>query len=166
MPIDSSNKFWVRGSFQSRTISRMSRTSYTRAHNSSCLQPHPYPSPQSIMTCVNYVDDERWYQDEGQDLHLSNFVFLARMQTARRLSQHVERFPECDPVLGRLMAEGTFDHQDPNVPHSSEEFAMNHATAMIQRVLMRVEALEAEVCVVTVRMFGGCTDTLLVDGLG
>src|SRR5258708_39925049 len=99
MPIDSSNKFWIRGSFQSQTISRMSRTSYTRARNSSCLQPHPYPSPQLIMTCVDYADDERWYQDEGQDLHLSDFVFLARMQTARRLSQHVAHFPEHNPAL-------------------------------------------------------------------
>src|SRR5258708_37318138 len=99
MPINSCNKFWVRGSFQSWTVSHMSCTSYTRARNSSRLQPHPYPSPQSIMTRVDYAEDECWYHDEGQDLHLSNFVFLACMQTAHHLSQRVERFPKCNPVL-------------------------------------------------------------------
>ena len=33
-----------------------------------------------------------WYHDEGQDLHQRDFIFLARMQTARRMQQQVERF--------------------------------------------------------------------------
>jgi len=34
---------------------------------------------------------------------------------------------------------------EPDVPDTREEFAMNHASAMVQRILMCVEVLEAQV---------------------
>ena len=76
---------------------------------------------------------------------MSDFVLQARMQTACRMSQRAARFPGRDMVLERLMAEGTFDRRDPNLLHTAEAFAMQHASAMVNRVLMRVEHLESEV---------------------
>ena len=86
-----------------------------------------------------------WYHNEGQDLHQRDFLFLARIQTARRMQQRVERFPDRDRVLERLMEEGTFDRRDPNMPDVREELAMAHSSAMVQRLLMRIERIEREV---------------------
>jgi hypothetical protein len=91
------------------------------------------------------TDGHDWFQDTGEDLHLSDFIFLARMQTARRLSQRVSRFPHRDLVLERLLVEGTFDRVWDNPLHAGEAFAMNHASAMVNRLLMRVEKLEDDV---------------------
>ena len=145
MPIDASGKYWVRGSFQERVISRMSQTSYTRARNSTRLHPRPYPSSEQLIRRMDSTDDESWFQDTGDELHFSDFVWQARMQTARRMSQRASRFPGRDMVLERLMMEGTFDRRDPNAPHTAADFAMQHSSAMINRVLMRVEHLESEV---------------------
>ena len=86
-----------------------------------------------------------WYHDEGQDLHQCDFLFLARMQTAHRMQQRVERFPDRDRVLERLMEEGTFDHCNPDMPDTREELAMAHSSAMVQRLLMHIERVEREV---------------------
>ena len=86
-----------------------------------------------------------WYHDKGQDLHQRDFLFLARMQTACRMQQRVERFPDRDRVLERLMEEGTFDRRDPDMPVAREELAMAHSSAMVQRLLMRIERVEQEV---------------------
>ena len=43
------------------------------------------------------------------------------------------------------MEEGTFDHRNPDVPDAREELAMAHLSAMVQRLLMRVERIEREV---------------------
>ena len=86
-----------------------------------------------------------WYHDEGQDLHQCNFIFLSWMQMARHMQQRVERFPDRDRVLEHLMEDGMFDHHDPNVPDIREELAMAHSSAMVQRLLMRIERIEKEV---------------------
>ena len=148
MPIDNSGKYWVRGGFQEWVISRMSRTTYSHARNSTRLYPQPYPTFEQLATRMDSNADESWFKDAGDELHTSNFVLLARMQTARRMSQRAARFPGQDMVLERLMAEGTFDRRDPNVLHTAEAFAMQHASAMVNRVLMRVEYLELEVSTV------------------
>ena len=145
MPIDNSGKYWVRGGFQERVISRMSRTTYSRARNSTRLYPRPYPSFEQLVSRMDSNADESWFQDAGDELHMSDFVLQTRIQTARRMSQRAARFPGRDLVLERLMTEGTFDRRDPNVPHTAEAFAMQHASAMVNRVLMRVEHLESEV---------------------
>ena len=49
-------------------------------------------------------------------------------------------------MLDRLIAEGTFNHVAPNYSSFAKEMAMHHSSAMVQRVLMRVECLESEVC--------------------
>jgi hypothetical protein len=50
--------------------------------------------------------------------------------------------------LDRLLEDGTFDQNgDTDAPNSFKEFAMGHASAMANHLLMRIESLEAEVCV-------------------
>ena len=117
------------------------------AHNSTQMYPEPYPSPLALMQRLDAAGEE-WFQDMGPELHLSDFVFLTCMQSTCRMSQCTERFLGRDLVFERLMEEGIFDCCDPNIPHSSEESAMHHLTAMVQRLLMRVERLKAEVGVV------------------
>jgi len=68
------------------------------------------------------------------------------MQTARRVQECTQQFPDRDMVLERLIAEGMFDRVDPNTPDVHEELAMNHSSAMAQRLLMHVENLESQVC--------------------
>ena len=58
------------------------------------------------------------------------------------MQQQVERFPDRDRVLERLMEEGTFDRRDPDMPDAREELAMAHSSAMVQRLLMRIERVE------------------------
>jgi hypothetical protein len=59
--------------------------------------------------------------------------------------------PIRDPVLDRLLEDGTFDRDgEINTPNSVEEFAMGHMSAMANRLLMRIESLEAEVCILPV----------------
>jgi hypothetical protein len=67
------------------------------------------------------------------------------MQTARRLTDRTTRFPQRDRVLEHLLVEGTFDREDPDIPDSREELAMNYSAALVQRLLMRIESLEADV---------------------
>lgn len=161
MPVDASGKYWVCGAYQGHFISRMSHTAYTRAHNSTRMYPAPYPSSLDLMNRVDAARED-WYQDTGPELHLSDFVWLAHMQSARRMTQRTERFLECDLALECLMEEGIFDRHDPNVPHLGEEFAMHHSSAMVQRLLMRVERLEAEAS----SAFDDDDVLLLTDDLG
>ena len=146
MPSDDRNRYFVRGSFQHRTISRMSRANHSRSRLSTRYHPAPYRFPSLMMDQVD-SPSYNWYHDEGQDLHQRDFLFLAWMQTARRMQQWVERFPDRDRVLERLMEEGTFDRRDPDMPDAREELAMAHSSAMVQRLLMRIEKVEREVSV-------------------
>ena len=43
------------------------------------------------------------------------------------------------------MSEGIFNRRETSPLHAGEAFAMNHASAMVQRLLMRVEVIEADV---------------------
>ena len=63
---------------------------------------------------------EEWYTHAGRDLHLVDLLFQAHIQTARRMSQRVDRFPNQDQVLERLMAEGLFDCHKPDHIHIAE----------------------------------------------
>jgi hypothetical protein len=144
MPRDDRNRYWIRGAFQTRSISRMTTTLYSRARNSTRTSPLSYPTPEEIVDRMD-VEGNTWYVDVGEDLFLRDFVWQARMQTARRQEERSRRFPGRDRVLERLITEGTFDRQDPDSLVTSEEFAMAHASAMTQRLLMRIEFLEGEV---------------------
>ena len=89
---------------------------------------------------------QAWYGDVGEDLHQRDFIWLTRMQLARRMSERIRRFPGRDLVLDRLLEEGVLDRRDPDVSDAREELAMGYAASMVQRLLMRVENLERGVC--------------------
>jgi len=143
MPFEN-NTYYSRGSFSRRTISRQSRAVYARARDSTRLNPRPYPSPAAIA--LRMEDGQDWYHHPGGDLHLSDLLFQARIQTARRMSQRVELFPNRDRVLERLMSEGVFDRREPDHLGIGEERAMWLSVVMTERVLERVENLESRVC--------------------
>ena len=45
------------------------------------------------------------------------------------------------------MLEGTFDREEAGLRNDTEENAIHHATAMCQRLLVRIEELESSVSV-------------------
>ena len=61
------------------------------------------------------------------------------------MSQHVDRFPNQDWVLERLMAEGLFDRREPDHVHIAEMRANWLSVALTERVLERVENVEGRV---------------------
>src|SRR5882762_11972950 len=101
------------------------------------------------MTCVDNPHSNEWYRDPSEDLYLRDLLFVVCMQTARRMEERSRRFPRRDLVLDRLIVEGTFDRVAPDYSSFAEEMVMHHSSAMVQRVLMRVECLESEVRNVT-----------------
>ena len=142
MPFEN-NSYFARGAFQHRVLSRQSLASYDRARDSTRQYPCPYPLPAAIALCMESGDD--WYNHAGRDLHLIDLLFQARIQTACRMSQRVDRFPNQDQVLERLMAEGLFDRQDPDHVHITEMRANWMSVALTERVLERVENTEGRV---------------------
>ena len=106
MPFDN-NQYFARGAFSHRVITRQSLASYDRARDSTQQYPHPYPSPAVIA--LRMESGEELYTHAGRDLHLVDLLFQARIQTAHRMSQRVDRFPNQDRVLEHLMAEGLFN---------------------------------------------------------
>ena len=88
---------------------------------------------------------EDWYNDAGHDLHLVDLLFQSHIQTACWMSQRVDRFPNRDRVLERLMAEGLFDCREPDHEHIAEMRANWLSVALTERVLERVENVEGRV---------------------
>src|SRR5882762_7166973 len=145
MPRDINNKYWVWGAYQDRTISRMTRATYPRSRISTRHANTPYRSTAEMIGRIDDGPGQAWYHDAAHDLHLRDFVFHTRMQTAQHVQEQTQCCPDWDMVLERLIAEGTFDHVDPTMPDVREEFAMNHVSAMSQRLLMRIKNLETQV---------------------
>ena len=85
MPRDERGRYWIPGAFSDRVISRSTRSSYSRAQNSSRASNIPYPQPEAIIHRID--SSATWYAHAGNDLYLRDLVFQARMQTARRLCQ-------------------------------------------------------------------------------
>ena len=52
---------------------------------------------------------------------------------------------ERDMVLDHLIADGTFDCQEMTPLQVRESFAMNHTSAMVQRLLMHIERAKSDV---------------------
>ena len=142
MPFEN-NQYFARGSSQHRVLTRQSLASYDQARDSTHQYPRPYPSPAAIALCMESGDD--WYNHAGCDLHLIDLLFQAHIQTARRMSQRVDRFPNRDRVLEQLMAEGLFDHRDLDHVHIAEMRANWMSVALTERVLERVENTEGRV---------------------
>jgi len=144
MPRDNASRYFIPGAFSSHTISRMSRMTHTRAANSTRMYPRPYPTAHSLIERIDEAGDG-WYSDCADDLHLRDFIWFARMQTARRMSISGRQPRGGDQVLERLLEEGIFDRVEPNIPNAVEEFCMAHAAAIGQRLLVRIEGLERRV---------------------
>ena len=142
MPFEN-NSYFACGTFQHRVITCQSLASYDWARDSTCQYPCPYPSPAAITLCME--GDGDWYNHAGRDLHLIDLLFQSCIQTARRMSQCVDRFPNRDWVLEQLMAEGLFDHREPDHVHIVEMRANWLSVALTERVLERVENVEGRV---------------------
>ena len=142
-PVFENNSYFTRGTFQHRVITRRSLASYDRARDSTWLYPRPYPLPATIA--LHMETEEDWYNNAGCDLHLVDLLFQSRIQTACRMSQRVDRFPNRDRVLERLMAEGLFDRREPDHEHIAEMRANWLSVALTERVLERVENVEGQV---------------------
>ena len=142
MPFED-NSYFAHGSFQHHVISHQSLTSYDWARDSTRQYPRPYPLPATIALRMESGED--WYNHAGRDLHLIDLLFQSRIQTTRRMSQRVDRFPNRDQVLERLMAEGLFDRCEPDHVHIAEMRANWLSVALIKRVLERVENVEGRV---------------------
>ena len=142
MPFEN-NQYFARGAFSHRIITRQSLASYDRARDSTRQYPRPYPLPAAIA--LRMESGEEWYTHAGCDLHLVDLLFQAHVQTARWMSQRVDRFPNRDRVLERLMAEGLFDRHEPDHIHIAEVRANWLSVALTERVLERVENLEGRV---------------------
>ena len=106
------------------------------------MYPHPYA--HSLIERVDEAGDG-WYSDCADDLHLCDFIWFARMQTARRMSINGRQPRGGDQVLERLLEEGTFDCVEPNISNAVEEFCMAHLAAIGQQLLVRIEGLERRV---------------------
>ena len=145
MPRDLQRRYWVEGAFRHRTISRPTRPSSDRPRNSLAIAPLPYPD---TATLINRVDagGDHWYRDTARDLSLRDFVWWTRLQSARRVTQRAERYPTRDRVLERLLEEGIFDRLEGETRNTGEELSMAYSAAMTQRLLMRIEGLEGQVC--------------------
>ena len=142
MPFEN-NQYFARGAFSHCIVTRQSLASYGRARDSTCQYPCPYPSLAAIA--LRMESGEEWYTHAGRNLHLVDLLFQARIQTACQMSQRVDRFPNQDRVLERLMVEGPFDRCEPDHIHIAEVRANWLSVALTERVLERVENLEGRV---------------------
>ena len=127
------------------TITCMSCMAYAHLANGTAMYAHPYATADSLIQRVDQQGED-WYHDEANDLHLRDFIWFAQMQTALRMQDQGMRVRNIDQVLDRLLVEGIFDRQEPNMRSAAEEMSMAHSAAIVQRLLMRIESLEHWVC--------------------
>src|SRR6202000_1216900 len=102
MPRNNLNHYYVPGGYGQRTITCMSRMAYTCSANSTAMYARPYTTADSLIQRVN-GQGEDWYHNEANDLHLRNFIWFARMQTARRMQDWGTRGRKMDRVLIRFL---------------------------------------------------------------
>ena len=147
MPLQSNGQSYsTRGHFSHRTVTRLSVGVHTRARLTTRVAPRPYPTAADIAYRMDTIaPNDPWYNHLGDDLFYRDFIYQARIQSARRMSQRVSLFPGRDQILERLMVEGTFDREEQGFRNDAEENAIHHATAMCQRLLVRIEDLEGSV---------------------
>ena len=122
----------------------MSRMAYSHSANSMAMYARPYATADSLIQRVD-GQGEDWYHDEANALHLRDFIWFTQMQTARWMRDRGTRVRNIDRVLDRLLVEGIFDREEPNMRSAAKEMSMAHSAAMVQRLLMRIESLEHHV---------------------
>src|SRR6202000_2234779 len=84
MPHDNLNRYDVPGGYGQRTITCMSWMAYSCSANSMAMYARPYATADSLIQRVD-GQGEDWYHDEANDLHLWDFIWFTRMQTAWRM---------------------------------------------------------------------------------
>ena len=141
MPRDNLNHYYVPGGYGQHTITRMSRMAYTHSANSTAMYARLYTTVDSLIQRVD-GQGEDWYHNEANDLHLCDFIWFAQMQTAQRMRDWGTQIRNIDWVLDRLLVEGIFNREEPNIRSAAEEMSMAHSAAMVQRLLMRIKSLE------------------------
>ena len=119
----------------------MSRMAYLHLVNSTAMYTHPYTTTNFLIQRIDQ-QGENWYHDEANNLHLHDFIWFARMQSACRMGDRETRVRNIDQILDQLLVEGVFDWEEPNMRSAVEEMSMAHSAAMAQRLLMRIESLE------------------------
>ena len=144
MPRDNLNRYYMPGGYGQRTITRMSRMAYACSANSTAMYACPYATADSLIQRVDQQGED-WYHNEANDLHLCDFIWFAWMQTAHRMRDQGTRVRNINCVLDRLLVEGIFDREEPNMRSAAEEMSMAHLAAMVQRLLMQIESLEHRV---------------------
>src|ERR1700743_3363482 len=102
MPCTIQNKYYAEGPLPRHTITHMCRPLHSRARNSTALYPRPYTTTSELIDCVDAVG-QAWYRDVGEDLHQRDFIWLTRMQSARRMGERIRRFPGRNLVFERLL---------------------------------------------------------------
>ena len=148
MPRDNLNCYYVPGGYGQCTITCMSRMAYARSANGTAMYARPYVTADSLIQRVD-GQGEDWYHDEANDLHLQDFIWFTRMQMARRMRDRGTRVRNIDWVLDRLLVEGIFDREEPNMRSAAEKMSMAHSAAMVQRLLMRIESFKHQVCLLS-----------------
>ena len=141
MPRNNLNCYYVPGGYGQRTITCMSRMAYSRSANSTAMYTHPYATANSLIQRVD-SQGEDWYHNEANNLHLQDFIWFTWMQTAQRMRDWGTQVRNIDRVLDQLLVEGIFNKEEPNMRSAVEKMSMAHSTAMVQRLLMRIESLE------------------------
>ena len=134
----STDKYW--DSFS--TISRDIKGSFPHARNT--IIRGTYPSPARIIERVDR-EGNNWYRDQFNDLYLGDFIWASAMVTMRKQEERRRRFEDRDRVLESLIDWGIRDRVEPNLKDVSQERAMRHSSSMVQRLLVRIENLEAKV---------------------
>src|ERR1700743_2921002 len=114
MPRDNLNRYCMPGGYGQCTITRMSRMAYSRSANSTAMYTRPYATADSLIQRVDGKGED-WYHDEANDLHLWDFIWFTQMQTARQMRDRGMRVRNIDRVLDRLLVEGIFDREEPNM---------------------------------------------------
>ena len=140
------------GGYGQRTIACMSHMAYARSANSTAMYTCPYATANSLIQRVDQQGED-WYHNEANNLHLCDFIWFARMQTAQWMQDQGMRVRNIDRVLDQLLVEGIFDREEPNMRSAAEEMSMVHSAAMVQRLLMRIESLEHQVHLSSVDVF-------------
>jgi hypothetical protein len=134
------DKYWGDGF----SISRDVRGSFPHSRTSAIRG--TYPSASNIHDRVDGpIDHSSWYRQTFADCYLGDFLWGTAMQTECKQSLRRGAFPDRDKVLEALIDRGVRDKKEPDVPNMQLERSMRHASSMAQRLLVRIENLEAQV---------------------
>ena len=86
---------------------------------------HPYTTVDFLIQRVDQQEED-WYHDKANDLHLCDFVWFAWMQTAQRMRDRGTWVRNINWVLDWLLVKGVFDREELNMRNAPKEMSMVH----------------------------------------